>query len=170
MSVIAVPSYDKYKVRATQAEAKATLSRIFTAQELYYSQHDCYAEDGAGVPCDAGLISSEGAADNALVDKLAIKISPSVKYFYGTGGGTSGTAADQTKKGATSSGSKVGDNATKFKVFATAKKTRLAGCSSTDTDKWCLDSSGYIGNKAAEITHSDATLCLGAEVENGGCD
>lgn len=51
ISVIAVPSYDKYKVRATQAEAKATLSRIFTAQELYYSQYDYYAEDSAGVAC-----------------------------------------------------------------------------------------------------------------------
>ena len=96
MSVIAVPSYDKYKVRATQAEDDGTASEA---------------------KCTDGPIKGE----DTLVDKLAIKISPSVKYFYGNGNGLSGDASKQREIGGPGT-SETTDNATRFKIIATAKR------------------------------------------------
>ena len=42
MSSVAVPKYQKFKAGAKQAEAKSTLSSIFTLQQLYFTEEDKY--------------------------------------------------------------------------------------------------------------------------------
>ncbi|MCY4380495.1 MAG: hypothetical protein OXC40_02860, partial [Proteobacteria bacterium] len=146
------------------------LSRIFTAQELYYSQHDCYAEDAGAAnaaTCQDGDISGK----ITLVAKLAIKISPSVKYFYGKGAGDPNNTGTQTSVGgvAPATQSKTMTNATTFKVVAIAKRNKLAGCSTNPVDTWCLDSSGFISNKDAPAASTTKATCDPGDVVDGGC-
>ena len=43
MSTIAVPRYQEFRAKAAQAEAQATLSSIYTLQQLYFTENDEYA-------------------------------------------------------------------------------------------------------------------------------
>ena len=44
MSTIAVPRYQEFRAKAAQAEAQATLSSIYTLQQLYFTENDEYAD------------------------------------------------------------------------------------------------------------------------------
>ena len=45
LAALAYPNLEKYLKRARQTEAKTNLSAIYTAQKIYFSLHQSYAED-----------------------------------------------------------------------------------------------------------------------------
>ena len=45
LAVLAYPNLEKYLKRARQTEAKTNLSAIYTAQKIYFTLHQSYAED-----------------------------------------------------------------------------------------------------------------------------
>ena len=45
LGVLAYPNLEKYLKRARQTEAKTNLSAIYTAQKIYFTLHQSYAED-----------------------------------------------------------------------------------------------------------------------------
>jgi prepilin-type N-terminal cleavage/methylation domain-containing protein len=45
LAALAYPNLEKYLKRARQTEAKTNLSAIYTAQKIYYTLHQSYAED-----------------------------------------------------------------------------------------------------------------------------
>ena len=45
LAALANPNLEKYLKRARQTEAKTNLSAIYTAQKIYYTLHQSYAED-----------------------------------------------------------------------------------------------------------------------------
>ena len=52
MSTIAVPRYQEFRAKAAQAEAQATLSSIYTLQQLYFTENDEYATANDGAHAD----------------------------------------------------------------------------------------------------------------------
>ncbi|MCY4380872.1 MAG: prepilin-type N-terminal cleavage/methylation domain-containing protein [Proteobacteria bacterium] len=150
MSVIAIPSFDHYKARATRAEAKATMSRIFTAQELYYSQYDVY--------CKFLSQTSKGVANtNPIKPNLDISIPDTTKFFYGI------------KNGNDDKHAVLESDDSKYKVLAKAKRQNLAGCSNPNKpEKWCVDSTGFLSNIKSEAQNSD-NVCKKKDVFKDGC-
>ena len=45
LAALAYPKLEKYLKRARQTEAKTNLSAIYTAQKIYFTLHQSYAED-----------------------------------------------------------------------------------------------------------------------------
>ena len=45
LAAIAYPNLEKYLKRASQTEAKTNLSAIYTAQKIYFTLHQSYADD-----------------------------------------------------------------------------------------------------------------------------
>ena len=45
LAALAYPNLEKYFKRARQTEAKTNLSAIYTAQKIYFTLHQSYAED-----------------------------------------------------------------------------------------------------------------------------
>ena len=45
LAALAYPTLEKYLKRARQTEAKTNLSAIYTAQKIYFTLHQSYAED-----------------------------------------------------------------------------------------------------------------------------
>ena len=45
LAALAYPNLEKYLKRAGQTEAKTNLSAIYTAQKIYFTLHQSYAED-----------------------------------------------------------------------------------------------------------------------------
>ena len=45
LAALAYPNLEKYLKRALQTEAKTNLSAIYTAQKIYFTLHQSYAED-----------------------------------------------------------------------------------------------------------------------------
>ena len=45
LAALAYPNLEKYLKRACQTEAKTNLSAIYTAQKIYFSLHQSYADD-----------------------------------------------------------------------------------------------------------------------------
>lgn len=45
LAALAYPTLEKYLKRAYQTEAKTNLSAIYTAQKIYFTLHQSYAED-----------------------------------------------------------------------------------------------------------------------------
>ena len=45
LAALAYPNLEKYLKRARQTEAKTNLSAIYTAQKIYFTLHQSYAED-----------------------------------------------------------------------------------------------------------------------------
>ena len=45
LAALAYPNLEKYLKRARQTEAKSNLSAIYTAQKIYFTLHQSYAED-----------------------------------------------------------------------------------------------------------------------------
>ena len=45
LAALAYPNLEKYLKRARQTEAKTNLSAIYTAQKIFYTLHQSYAED-----------------------------------------------------------------------------------------------------------------------------
>ena len=45
LAVLAYPNLEKYLKQARQTEAKTNLSAIYTAQKIYFTLHQSYAED-----------------------------------------------------------------------------------------------------------------------------
>ena len=45
LSAVGIPKYQTFKAKAIQAEAKSTLSSIYTLQQAYFNDNDEYAGD-----------------------------------------------------------------------------------------------------------------------------
>ena len=45
LAALAYPNLEKYLKRARQTEAKTNLSAIYTAQKIYFTLHQSYADD-----------------------------------------------------------------------------------------------------------------------------
>ena len=45
LAALAYPNLEKYLKRARQTKAKTNLSAIYTAQKIYFSLHQSYADD-----------------------------------------------------------------------------------------------------------------------------
>ena len=45
LAALAYPNLEKYLKRARQTEAKTNLSEIYTAQKIYFTLHQSYADD-----------------------------------------------------------------------------------------------------------------------------
>ena len=69
MSTIAVPRYQEFRAKAAQAEAQATLSSIYTLQQLYFTENDEYVK--ADTP-------------DLLKSKLNYQVSGGALYEYKT--------------------------------------------------------------------------------------
>ena len=77
MSSVAVPKYQKFTANAAQSEAQATLSSVYTLQQLYFTENGRY---GTGFGSSAGNIGYTFPANS--------------KYLYDTTSSpTSGTSA-----------------------------------------------------------------------------
>jgi type II secretory pathway pseudopilin PulG len=45
LSAIAIPNFIKYQARAKQAECKANLKALYTAEQAYFADHGAYSDD-----------------------------------------------------------------------------------------------------------------------------
>ena len=109
MTTIAVPKYQQFRANAAQSEAQATLSSIYTLQQLKFVEDDGYAVD---------------------LTSLGFDIPSGARYAYdtdayiNTGGGSplAAGAADRTT----------------FKATADSG-TPLASCAGGAKDMWCVN-------------------------------
>ena len=169
MSSFAVPKYQKFRVNAAQSEAQATLSSVYTLQQLYYTENDHYGNfhyKRTGGPGNPHEVDSRG-------DDIGFKPPKSARYLY-TGERYDGEANPAT----------INADAVSFKVTADAEKA-LGSCVGKDTDKVVKDAQGNdvtikVGdvdkwcineNKVLENTHAgDAHQPCGSDdVKSGGC-
>ena len=140
LSVMAIPAYGRYQVKAIQAEAKTTLSSIHTAQELYYTENQEYA-------------GSKTAEDTAAAIKTAIGVGLSTDAKYGFPSSGGGLRPAGTPDG------------TKYRAIIEAKN-KLAGCVTvTGKDKWCMDQAKEMTNKGVA---TQSTVCATGDSVDGG--
>ena len=57
LAALAYPNLEKYLKRARQTEAKTNLSAIYTAQKIYFTLHQSYADDIKKL--DLGLVQGD---------------------------------------------------------------------------------------------------------------
>ena len=117
MTSIAVPKYQKFKAKASQAEAQSSLHSIYTLQQLYYTEEDTYAV-------------------------LTIKDDTVNHYEYEDNdiGFTRPAASAIYKYEA-----EISDEGRAFDATATSKK-KLASCSNNDNDIWTVDEDKLMEN------------------------
>ena len=113
MSSFAVPKYQKFKANAAQSEAQATLSSIYTLQQLFYTENDRYAKmdinyDGTTRNLKSGYKAS---------DELLFVPSGNARYKYTGGLATADNGAPGNN----------GEGAVKFKAVADSQ-TPLGSC------------------------------------------
>ena len=77
MSTIAVPRYQEFRAKAAQAEAQATLSSIYTLQQLYFTENDEYvtADTDALLKSELNYQVSGGALYNYKTTVATGKVS-----------------------------------------------------------------------------------------------
>ena len=152
MSSVAVPKYQKYKVNATRAEAQATLSAMYTLQQLHYTENDVYGVVKVGGDNEIGFPPPSGQ-----------------KYTY--------EAGVTDKVGGTISYASGTSNAVLF-IGTAVSKSKLGSCSSEDADKWCINqdkvltNDGKTGGKdeaSFTATPPPAAPCVAANAVDGGC-
>ena len=157
MSSVAVPKYQKFRANAAQSEAQATLSSIYTLQQLYYTENDNYAYFEIDY-------STPGTPKKATADELNFVHGPNARYQY--------TGARVSNDNLTPIAAKAADanKAVRFKAVADSK-TPLASCSPTNSadsgDMWCINQNkGLYNDKGLEDT---AKPCEDADVFVGSC-
>ena len=119
MTTIAVPKYQQFRANAAQSEAQATLSSIYTLQQLKFVEDNGYAVD---------------------LTSLGFDIPSGARYTYdtdayiNTGGGSAlaAGAADRTT----------------FKATADSG-TPLASCAGGNKDMWCVNHDKELKNNAS---------------------
>ena len=145
LSVMAIPAYGRYQVKAAQAEAKTTLASIHTAQELYFTEENKYAgSDNAIVRIDTGT-----TAGTAMKATIGITISKDSKYRC------------QTNCLAPLAG---GAKSNKYKALLVSRQN-LAGCA-TQLDQWCMNENKGMSNDEA----TDNGTCPKGDQLDGGKD
>ena len=120
LSVMAVPAYGRYQVKAAQAEVKTTLASVHTAAELFFTEEGDY---------EIGASTATGIAD------LGITLSGDAKYEFL--GGTKGITAN----GGTTA---LAADASEY-CAALESKNKLAGCA-TKVDKWNMNQKKEMSN------------------------
>ena len=163
MSSVAVPKYQKFRVNAAQAEAQATLSSIYTLQQLFYTENDHYGKykyKRTGGPGTAHTMTDG--------DDIGFKPPKSARYHY---------SGDRFKADGTSASDDA--DAVSFRVVADAQKP-LGSCSKKTTpdkddstktntkgeiDSWCINENKVLTNIDDEVDQP----CTDAEVNDGGC-
>ena len=141
LSVMAVPAYGRYQVKAAQAEAKTTLASIHTAQELYFTEENAYAGSQKTTNYPA-------VTESTLKQTIGITISEDSKYKCPT------NCLDKATSPASN----------KYKAILVSREI-LAGCA-TKKDKWCLDQDKEMKN---DSTASTSGACADTDSESGDC-
>ena len=159
MSSVAVPKYQKFRANAAQSEAQATLSSIYTLQQLYYTENDNYAY----FELNYDDVNSNKATKNDD-DELKFLPGPSARYRY--------RGARVSNDNLTPIAAKADDanKAVRFKAVADSK-TPLASCSPINSpdsgDMWCINQNkGLYNDKGLEDT---AKPCEDTDVFVGSC-
>ena len=155
MSSVAVPKYQKYKVNATRAEAQATLSAMYTLQQLYYTENDKY---GAVTFPTSGL-------PPATTNDIQFPENAAYKYIY--------KATPSAPTGVTGSAGNV-----IFKGTAVSKNT-LGSCAKAAKDMWCINHDKVLTNDSKSGGKDEALFngppnhtaapCAAGEAVDGGC-
>ena len=140
MSSVAVPKYQKFRAKAAQAEAQATLSSIYTLQQLYFTENDEYAD----------------AADHtAFGTTFNFNIPANARYKYvATADNTKLKFAGKAVSGKTPSGG----------TWAAAK---LASCAAA-VDKWCINQDKILTNTNF-VNAATNGPCVTGDIVDGGC-
>ena len=173
MSSVAVPKYQKFRANAAQAEAQATLSSIYTLQQLYYTENDRY---GKYVYERTGPGNEHTKAADSD-DEIGFHPPATARYHYS---GKMYTGAVPPTEVTTPSADAVA-----FMVVADAQKP-LGSCvgkgskavtdpndssktitiQAGDVDKWCINENKVLGNTHAGNAHQP---CGTTDVKFGGC-
>ena len=101
LSLVAVPIYKNYVLRAKLTEAKTFMKTVFDAQNLYYLEHGTYYQVPRETTCYLNLAFPLSTANIAGLKALGIE-NVSLKYcanFYLWGGTVLGANAHYTFKG-----------------------------------------------------------------------
>ena len=165
MSSIAVPKYQRFRANAAQAEAQATLSSLYTLQQLYYTENDHYGNFEYTRTGGPGTEHAEGTNK----DDLGFKPPKNARYWY------TGSLYDADKA---TSVAPADAKAVSFKIMADSQEPLgscvgerevdpsdpAAGKTATE-DKWCINENKVLTNdKSAE-----EAPCADADVLDGGC-
>ena len=170
MSSVALPKYQKFRANASQAEAQATLSSIYTLQQLYYTENDHYA----AIAIDYKDKTKNGALKDGSkgyiegTDELRFVPSGNARYVYEGEGfqadRKSAATADikpvsfkAMANSVTPLGSCVGETPDPNDTSATPATTKNA-------DKWCINENKVLTNQKAK----EVLPCKG-DVLDGGC-
>ena len=162
MSSVAVPKYQKFRVNAAQSEAQATLSSIYTLQQLFYTENDHYGKYEY-------TRTGPGTAHTKTDDEIGFHPPATARYHY---------TGDRFK--ADGSGNPDDAEAVSFRVVADAQKP-LASCSKKTTttgsgnsmtssttgeiDSWCINENKVLTNIDGEVD----SPCTDDKVNDGGC-
>ena len=122
LSVMAIPAYGRYQVKAAQAEAKTTLASIHTAQELYFTEENKYAGSGGSNAIDRAT---------GMTGTIGITISADSKYQC-QANCLDGEASKNNK----------------YKALLVSRQN-LAGCA-TQLDQWCMNQNKAMSNDEAK--------------------
>ena len=159
MSSVAVPKYQKFRANAAQSEAQATLSSIYTLQQLYYTENDYYAGFDLSYADATGKITTGDNHD------LKFQPSPNARYRYTGARYTSGTAPREVAASVTNF--KELRSAVQFKAVADSN-TPLASCAEAKNDVWCVNQDKILTNQTDSIGVPCAVDTPPA-VSDGGC-
>ena len=134
LSVMAIPAYGRYQVKAAQAEAKTTLASVHTSAELFFTENQHY-------------FIKPSVGGNEIGD-LGITLSGDAKYkFLGdTKGITKTGTGDLT----------AGDS--KY-CAALESKNKLAGCAS-QVDIWIMNNKKAMNNDKTALDPCAADVSL----------
>ena len=145
MSSVAVPKYQKFRAKAAQAEAQATLSSIYTLQQLYFTENDEYV-----------------AATNhaAFGTTFNFNIPANARYNYAARIGTHATNGSLQF-----AGTAISVKRDKSTNVGTAAK--LASCAGA-VDKWCINQDKILTNTNF-VDASTNGPCVTGDIQDGSC-
>ena len=169
MSSVALPKYQKFRANAAQAEAQATLSSIYTLQQLYYTENDHYAViaiDYEDKTKNATLKDGKGYIEGT--DELRFVPSGNARYVYEG----KGFQADRT------SAATADIKPVSFRVTADSV-TPLGSCvgekpvdegddtkgTTKNKDVWCVNENKVLTNNESRVQ----IPCTETNVLDGGC-
>ena len=140
MSSVAVPKYQKFRAKAAQAEAQATLSSIYTLQQLYFTENDKYT----------------AVAKDKFDDVFSFNIPTNARYEYIA---KIGTSSNDLQFAATAESLKSDKSAA----------GPLASCAGGTVDMWCINQDKLLTNKKKDVDDTKNAPCLKADVQDGSC-
>ena len=163
MSSVAVPKYQRFRANAAQAEAQATLSSLYTLQQLYYTENDHY---GKYVYTRTGPGEEHTPSDQST-DSLKFTPPKNARYFY-TGLLYNAGKSTAVNEGATAVSFKIMANSQEPLGSCVGETSTTANSVTTTTkneDKWCINENKVLTNDRA----AEETPCVDADVLDGGC-